>query len=212
MPIYNGIEFIDESVSTVLYQSFKEWELMIGINGHEKDSSVYTIAKQYENKDPRIRVIDYYTICGKSNTLNKMVKEAKYNWIALLDVDDKWLPNKLKIQKSYMKHYDIIGTNCKYFGDLNISPNIPFGDLNTFNFLRFNPIINSSCLLKKELCIWNPYEDGVEDYNLWLSLWKKNKKFYNVSEIQVLHRIHKNSAFNANQNNLKAKRLITKYK
>ena len=73
---------------------------------------------------------------------------------------------------------------CKYFGNLNISPNIPIGDLTNFNFLRSNPIINSSCIIKKKLCNW----DGslnLEDYDLWLKLWKNGNKFYNISSIQV---------------------------
>ena len=153
MPIYNGIEFIDESVSTVLYQSFKEWELIIGINGHPINSSVFLKAKEYEKKDSRIKVIDFYLIKGKSDTLNEMIKYAKYDWISLLDVDDKWLPKKLESQLIYMKYYDIIGTQCKYFEDYSIIPNIPVGDLKNHNFLNVNPIINSSCLIKKNYVI-----------------------------------------------------------
>ena len=212
MPIYNGIEFIDESVPTVLYQSFKEWELIIGINGHPINSSVFLTAKGYEKKDSRIKVIDFYPIKGKSDTLNEMIKYAKYDWISLLDVDDKWLPKKLESQLIYMKNYDIIGTQCKYFGNLNVVPNIPLGDLKNFNFLNVNPIINSSCLIKKELSYWEKTSHGMAgDYDLWLKLWKHGKKFYNVSDIQVLHRIHNNSAFNAKGNNLKADEIKQKY-
>tara|TARA_Y100000768_G_C23990747_1_gene692564 strand:- start:6719 stop:7366 length:648 start_codon:yes stop_codon:yes gene_type:complete len=209
MPIYNGIEFIDESVSTILYQTFKEWELIIGINGHPINSSIFLTAKEYEKKDSRIKVIDFYSIKGKPDTLNEMIKHTKYDWISLLDVDDKWLPKKLESQLMYMKNYDIIGTQCKYFGDLSIVPNIPLGDLKNINFLNANPIINSSCLLKKDLCFWNNH--NLEDYDLWLKLWRQDKKFYNVSEIQVLHRIHNDSAFNAKGNNLKVNELKQKY-
>ena len=210
MPIYNGIEFIGESVPTILYQTYKEWELIIGINGHPKDSDVYKEAKKWEEKDERIKVYDFYEIKGKAEALNEMIKYCKYDWVSLLDVDDKWLPKKLETQVNYLNNYDVIGTQCKYFGDLNTSPNIPVGDLSSFNFLSFNPIINSSCLLKKELCNW----DGslnLEDYDLWLKLWKEGKKFYNVNEILVLHRIHNDSAFNAKGNNLKVNDLKKKY-
>jgi len=210
MPIYNGIEFIGESVPTILYQTYKEWELIIGINGHPKDSDVYKEAKKWEEKDERIKVYDFYEIKGKAEALNEMIKYCKYDWVSLLDVDDKWLPKKLETQVNYLNNYDVIGTQCKYFGDLNISPNIPIGDLTSVNFLNVNPIINSSCLLKKELCKW----DGslnLEDYDLWLKLWKEGKRFYNVNEIQVLHRIHNDSAFNAKGNSLKLTELRQKY-
>ena len=210
LPIYNGIEFIDESVPTVIYQTYKDWELIIGINGHPKDSEVYKEAKKWEERDHRIKVLDLYTIKGKSNALNEMTKHCQYNWISLIDVDDKWLPKKLESQSQYMTNYDVIGTQCKYFGDLNGSPYIPLGDITSYNFIKSNPIINSSCLVRKELCYW----DGslnLEDYDMWLRLWKQGMKFYNVESIQVLHRIHNDSAFNAKGNNSNVGKLLEKY-
>lgn len=210
MPIYNGIEFIDQSVKSVLYQNYKDWELVIGVNGHPKNSDVYLTAKNYETKDLKIRVLDLFDCKGKSNTLNTLLSFAKYDWIALLDVDDVWLPKKLESQIPHMLDYDVIGTQCKYFGDLNISPAIPLGDISKYNFLVTNPIINSSCLIKKELCHWNTNE-MCEDYDLWLRLWRNQKKFFNVQTVQVLHRIHQQSAFNSKGNNNTVKNLKEKY-
>lgn len=68
MPIYNGIEFIDESVSSIINQTYDNWELLILINGHPKESDVYNIAKKYENE--KIKVFDLYNFKGKSHTLN----------------------------------------------------------------------------------------------------------------------------------------------
>ena len=128
--------------------------------------------------------------------------------IALLDVDDYWFPTKLENQIPYIKEYDVVGTKCQYFGDSNMIPSIPIGDCSKFNFLKTNPIINSSCIIKKELCYWENHI--LEDYKLWLELWKKGKKFYNVNKILVKHRLHKQSAFN-NSNHLKVKNLIKEY-
>ena len=73
------------------------------------------------------------------------------------------------------------------------------------------PIINSSSIIKKELCYWNSEWDGIEDYNLWLKLRKQNKQFYNCSEILVRHRIHNDSAFNAKGNNNKVDNLLVSH-
>lgn len=209
MPIYNGIEFIEESVSTIKYQTYANWELIIGINGHPPDSEVYQIAKKYENS--KIRVYDLQNVKGKSEALNEMIKYCNYDLIALLDVDDKWLPKKLEYQVPYMNNFDVIGTQCRYFGDQNNYPDIPFRDISKLNFLLGNPVINSSVLLRKELCWWDKNWDSVEDYDLWLRLWKQGKRFYNVNETQVMHRIHKQSAFNAQGNHLKVNELVKKY-
>jgi glycosyltransferase involved in cell wall biosynthesis len=53
MPIYNGIEFINESVESIIGQTYEEWELIIGINGHPEGSIVYQIAKTYENQNKK---------------------------------------------------------------------------------------------------------------------------------------------------------------
>ena len=208
IPIYNGIEFLKECLDTIQYQTYKNWEIIIGINGFKENSDEYKFAKTFENE--KIKVFDFYLIKGKSNTLNEMIKYSNYNWISLLDVDDKWLPKKLESQIEFLNDYDVIGTQCKYFGDSNLIPKIPINDISNFNFLSVNPIINSSVLIKKELCFWDP-DNFLEDYDLWLKLWKQNKKFYNVNSIQVLHRIHQSSAFNAKGNNLKVNSLKQKY-
>ena len=209
MPIYNGIEFIDESVPSIIAQTYDKWELLIVINGHLKNSEVYKIAKKYEEINNKIRVFDLYNIKGKSNALNDLIKYCNYDYIALLDVDDIWHEKKLEIQSKYLTEYDVIGSKCIWIGDRpGIVPKIPDGDISNFNFTSVNPIINSSSIIKKPLCYWNREHDGVEDYDLWLKLRKLNKKFYNCSEILVKHRIHNESAFNAKGNNNKVPDLL----
>jgi len=202
MPVYNGIEFIEESVTSVLQQTFIEWELLIGVNGHPENSGVYQLAKKYEEKSSNIRVFDLYKLKGKSVTLNKMIEYCQYDYLAILDVDDIWLANKLEKQVPFIANYDVIGTKCIYFGQLNgIVPNIPIGDISKVDFLSANPIINSSSLIRKSLCYWNIDEfDCIEDYELWLRLRKQNHTFYNIEDILVKHRIYQQSAFNSSNN------------
>jgi glycosyltransferase involved in cell wall biosynthesis len=212
MPIYNGIEFIEDSVNSILNQTYNNWELIIGVNGHPEKSDVYEVAKKYENTygSTKIRVFDLYMIKGKSSTLNFMLRYCNNNYIALLDVDDIWYPNKLEIQTKYLNEFDIVGSNCVWFGEKNgVIPSIPIGDISEFNFKQVNPIINSSSIIRKGLCYWN--NNDLEDYDLWLRLRNLGRKFYNCEEILVKHRIHQTSAFNANGNHLKVAELLAKH-
>ena len=212
IPIYNGIEFIEESVSSVLNQTYDKWELIIGINGHPENSDVYKIAKEYEKKSNKVKVIDFYKIKGKSNTLNEMIKYCNYNYVALLDVDDIWHNKKLEFQSQMLDKYDVIGSNGVYFGDTNnIISDIPIGDISSFDFSSVNPIINSSSVIRKEFCYWNNKVDGVEDYDMWLRLRKQKKKFFNYKGVFVKHRIHNASAFNANGNDNKVDDLLVSH-
>ena len=210
IPIYNGIEFIEESVSSVLNQTYEQWELLIGINGHPQNSHVYLTAKEYEKKSGKVRVFDFYNIRGKSNTLNEMIRFCNYNYVAILDVDDIWHPQKLEIQSQLLNKFDVIGSNCVWFGNRpGVVPQIPTGDISNIDFSIVNPIINSSSLIRKELSYWN--ENGIEDYDLWLRLRKQNKKFFNFKEILVKHRIHNASAFNSKGNNNKVDSLLVNH-
>lgn len=210
MPIYNGIEFIEESVNSVLEQTYKDWELLILINGHPENSEIYQ--KACEFKDSRIIVYDFFNLKGKSNTLNKGIKLCKYDNVCLLDVDDIWLPTKLEEQFKYLNKYDVIGTLCQYFGEMKAIPTIPLGEIKSKDFIEENPIINSSVCFKKWLGYWRSSVDSVEDFDMWLRLNKLNKKFYNIPLILCKHRIHKNSAFNtSNKQQILKEKILKKY-
>lgn len=211
MPMYNGIEFLEESVQSVLNQSFQDWELILGINGHPAHSDVYLQAKKMEELSPKIKVVDLFWIKGKSNALNEMLKMCLFDYVALLDVDDKWEKDKLQIQSPYLGDYDVVGTRCVYFGEQEGTiPFVPLGDITAFSFRDVNPIINSSSITRKALCHWDNSVEGVEDYDMWLRLWRSGCKFYNCPQICVQHRIHASSAFN-NSNALLVPALIQKY-
>ena len=218
MPIYNGIEYFTESFYSIISQTFNEWELIVAINGHPQNSNIYNFAKYVVSKYPqmlhKIKILDFYHISGKSNTLNAMLEHCKYNYVALLDVDDIWSENKLEKQIQYLNDYDVIGSKCVYFktnGQSDNGPDLPVGDFTNFDFKQFNPIINSSSVIRKELCNWDNSIDGVEDYDLWFRLKRDGKKFYNLPDILVKHRLHDNSAFNSNGNSLMIHELLNKY-
>ena len=217
VPLYNGIEFLDECIRAIQHQSIKHWKLHIAVNRQTSpESEIYTRALEYSKNDLRIRVLDLYFLKGKPNTLNYMIKygipslSLEDDWIALCDVDDIWHPTKLESQVPYMEKYDVIGTRCQYFGDSENIPNIPTGDLSQFTFYDYNPIINSSTLVRAKWCIWE--DTPLEDYTLWLSLWKRNCMFYNVPTIEVKHRVHANSEFNAKGNDVYVQPTIDKFK
>jgi teichuronic acid biosynthesis glycosyltransferase TuaG len=212
LPLYNGIEFLNESLESIFLQTYINYEIIIGINGHYNDidffnnvnNIVNSLKLKYKNNNYDIVIFDF-DFKSKSKTLNSMVKKTKYDYIALIDVDDKWVNNKLELQIKYLENYDIIGTSCSYFGDIeNYVPTIPYGDITNHNFLDYNPIINSSVLLKKNCAFWTEDDNiQLEDYDLWLRLKFENKKFYNIDKILCYHRIHRKSFFNnTNSNNI----------
>lgn len=207
MALYNGVEFLEDSLTSIINQTYTNWELIIGVNGHNPDSIVYNqiidivnnIINHDNNLKKKIRII-YYDTKGKPATLNKMKNDCNGEYIAILDVDDYWLPQKLEKQIPYLFKYDVIGSQCRYFGKYSHCPNIPFGDLTNYDFLNNgNPIINCSSLIRKELPVWNENELLFDDYDLWLQLSHNKKTFFNINEILCMHRIHNESVFNSKE-------------
>lgn len=198
IPLYNGIEFLEETLVSILTQTYKEYEVLIGVNGWPADSDTYKRACWLikAHKIPGY-IFDLVEVKGKPQTLNTLVEKANGDWIALLDADDIWHPQKLEKQMALTDTYDVIGTQCLYFGSMEGSPSIPMRDISSFDFFSVNPLINSSVLMKKKYAHWNPTNFILEDYELWFHLrYREKLKIYNIPLPLVLHRIHPASFFN----------------
>lgn len=200
MPFYNGIEFIEEAITSVTKQTYTKWELLIGVNGHPENSAieeeVKKIISKYDNDIIKKIHIKYYNTKGAPATLNALANDSIYDLVAFLDADDTWEHTKLEKQIPYTKTFDVVGTHCRYIGNMNFCPSIPLNDISTHDIFKINPLLHSSILIKKELV--NFEDHFVYDYNLWFKLFFLKKKFFNVPEILMFHRVHNNSAFNNN--------------
>ena len=205
IPLYNGVEYLEECVRSVIAQTFTNWEILIGINGHGYDGGeVAPIAHTIAALDPRIKVvIQPPPLHGKVESSNNLIIRSKADWICVLDCDDKWEPTKLEKQfeasNSVAKDAAVIGTFCQYFGELSGIVPVPAGLIHPSQLERGNPVVNSSAMIRREYCYWK-YEDvseTMEDYSLWMNISLQGKELYNVPEMLTWHRIHKTSAFNS---------------
>lgn len=100
MPSYNTGRFIKETIESVLAQSYSAWELII-VDDCSTDNTD-DVVNQYL-ADERIRYIKNDTNSGAAVSRNRALREAKGKWIAFLDSDDLWEPEKLQKQISFMR-------------------------------------------------------------------------------------------------------------
>jgi|LakMenEpi03Aug12_release.lakeMendotaPanAssembly.Ray.scaffolds.fasta_scaffold323380_2 glycosyltransferase involved in cell wall biosynthesis len=198
---YNGEKYIQKSVESVLNQTFADFELLIGFNG-TTDSSKKIVSSI---KDSRIKIFDYENDKGKSKTLNKLIKEAKYNWVGIQDDDDIWLPKKLEKQIEFINDFDVIGTQIFYIDEEENITGKPNLSLSNDEIIKKclsgdNQIANTSSIFKKELALkvncWDESLFGIEDFDFWLKMIKLESTFINLKKELVLHRLHSNSNFN----------------
>lgn len=110
MPTYNCGRFIHESIRSVLAQTYKDWELII-VDDCSTDNTA-EIVGQYT--DPRIRYMRNERNMGAALTRNRALREAKGRYIAFLDSDDLWLPEKLEKQIAFMEQNGYAFTYHEY--------------------------------------------------------------------------------------------------
>jgi glycosyltransferase involved in cell wall biosynthesis len=202
--LYNGIEFLEETVNSVLAQTYTDWIMFIGVNGHgSTGGAVAERAREIASLDcsGRIHVfVQPPPITNKSKSLNDLITRTTTEWVAILDADDVWLPTKLAEQDSIRRSTDaeVIGTGCQYFGTSTGSPTLPYGQLPRQSTCRYNPIINSSVIFKTKYAYWDESDaiQGIEDYDLWLRLDHQGVILYNINMKLTRHRLHPASAFN----------------
>lgn len=99
MPSYNTENFIDEAINSVLNQTHKNWELII-VDDASTDSTDKVVEKFLN--DRRIHYIKNKENYGAAISRNFAIKQAKGKWIAFLDSDDIWMPQKLERQINFM--------------------------------------------------------------------------------------------------------------
>ena len=100
MPSYNTAKFISETIMSVLAQTYPNWELIIVDDCSTDDTDA--VIRPYL-ADDRIRYIKNEKNSGAAVSRNRALREAKGKWIAFLDSDDLWLPEKLEKQIDFMK-------------------------------------------------------------------------------------------------------------
>jgi len=111
-PTFNSQQFIDETIESVVNQTFPDWELILVDDG-STDSTVDHV-KRWESEDPRIHLIENERNLGPGPSRNKAVDISRGRYVAYLDSDDVWLPSKLHTQLKHMQAHDAIFSFTSY--------------------------------------------------------------------------------------------------
>jgi glycosyltransferase involved in cell wall biosynthesis len=207
MPVYNGEQFLAESVESVLRQTFKDFEL-ICINDGSTDRSQDIIDSF---SDSRLKSIVQKN-AGPPHARNTGIKSSKGNYLAFLDCDDVWLPFSLEKRLNYlscsnerfMVHSDAILINES---GKNLAGSIrtrngesPFsGKCFRRLFLEGSNMLTSSVIIKKELFqhigLFDESFFRAQDYDLWMRI-SYHYPISFLNEPLVKYRVHSNNISN----------------
>ncbi len=111
-PSYNASSFIKETIQSVQSQTYKKWEMII-IDDVSKDNTCELIKEEIK-KDDRIRLIELEENGGAAIARNTGINCAEGKYIAFLDSDDLWLPEKLEKQVAFMQNNDLAFSFTSY--------------------------------------------------------------------------------------------------
>lgn len=194
MPSYNAANHIEEAIRSVQQQTMPDWELLV-IDDHSSDGS-QQIVEKLAAEDQRIRLIINEKNLGAARTRNKGLDLCQGEYIALLDSDDIWYPDKLEKQLALAEQTrgDII--YCSYaIIDREGTPRCadfivpPEADL---ELMLVKSVISCSTALLRRSTLGDsrfPLDFYHEDYAFWLDLLRKGLKAVGAPEVLAAYRI-----------------------
>jgi len=198
IPAYNAAPFLRETVESVLSQTVQDWEMFV-IDDCSADDT-FQIAQQLAAGDPRIHAIQNDENMGVAKTRNRAINLAKGQYIAFLDSDDVWHPEKLERQLAKMQEtdagvaycsYGIIGvTGEKVRADYLVPETACFNDILKENYIQCSAMLIRKDIVKKFM--FNT-EFFHEDYILGLDMLRAGEKAVGCREILLYWRYLENS-------------------
>ncbi|TBW27749.1 glycosyltransferase family 2 protein [Gramella sp. KN1008] len=201
MPAYNSEAFISEAILSVLQQTYPNWELLI-IDDGSSDSS-FQIIEKYSKTEARIRILKNPTNQGTHISRNKGIKAATGDFIAFVDADDRWKPEKLQKQLQILSKegipacfssYELISEDGKPLNKkIEALPVLTYDKLLKANYVGNLTGIYSVKALGKIYC---PAIRKRQDWALWLKVIEKGGPMQSIRESLAVYRVRKNSISN----------------
>jgi len=200
MPVYNSQSFVARAIQSVQEQTHQNWELLI-VDDHSSDNTTQ-IVTVFASIDSRIKLLRQLRNGGAAAARNRGLAQAHGRYIAFLDSDDCWRPDKLSKQIAFMKdnaasfsftgmHRDRSAVGRRSY-NVAAPLRVSYHDL-----LKSNVITCSSVILDIERFgrpLQMPLIPKNEDFCLWLQLLKIVPYAYGLSEVCGDYTVRRESA------------------
>ncbi|MEM6685812.1 MAG: glycosyltransferase family 2 protein [Bacteroidota bacterium] len=207
-PTYNAETFISDTIDSVRAQSHTNWELIL-VDDASSDRTV-EILKSYAAIDDRIKIHILKTNSGAAIARNTAIEKASGAYIAFLDADDLWKPEKLAKQIAFMQEKDIAVSFSSYelmdesgrsLGKMvKALPKVDFSKMLKSNYIgNLTGMYNAETLGK----VYMPNIRKRQDWALWLTLVQKVGFAYSLAEPLAKYRMREDSISSNKLNLLK---------
>lgn len=178
IPMYNSGKYITPTIQSVLCQTYNNLEVLV-VDDCSKDNSIEVVEGLAKN-DARIRCIPQEKNGGAAVARNRGIREAKGRYIAFLDSDDLWTPDKIEKQLALMKEKNAVFVYCAYDwvdendeqvkGKIKIKEKVKYQDLLTQTLICTPSAIYDRYFYGD---VEMPLRRTGQDYAFWMVLLKK---------------------------------------
>ena len=196
VPTYNCEKVLGESIASVVGQTYQNWELLV-VNDHSKDGTL-AVAQDIASSEQRIRVIDLSQNGGVANARNVGMRAARGQYLAFLDSDDIWLPNKLDSQTEFMQKNDVGFSFCRYrrfYADGRVGSIVRIPKVVGYQRLLRQNVIGCLTVMidRTKVAPFTMRPGGYEDYFAWLQILKCGHLAWGLQKDLARYRVSTNS-------------------
>jgi teichuronic acid biosynthesis glycosyltransferase TuaG len=192
-PAYRAAAVIEQTITSVLAQTYQNWEMLIADDCSPDDTRL--VIANWAQRDPRIRLISLPVNSGPAQARNAALAEAKGRWIAFLDSDDLWLPEKLARSLEFAQRH---GAALVYTGyrriDVDGQRNGEFIQVPprlTYRQLLGNTAIATSTVLidRRQTGDIRMAQVYYDDFVCWLGILKRGLTAHGLNEDLMRYRV-----------------------
>jgi glycosyltransferase involved in cell wall biosynthesis len=197
-PCYNSAKYITQTIESVLVQTYQNWEMIIVDDCSIDDS--YEIALEYAEQNNRIKAYRMEKNGGAALARNKAIELSNGDYLAFLDSDDLWYPEKIEKQLQFMIEnncdfsftgYEHIDINNNFMNKRNrVIKTLSYNKMLLHNFLGCLTVVYKQDLNHK---IYGPNVKVNNDYALFLQVLKRSKNAKGFQECLAQYRVRQGS-------------------
>jgi glycosyltransferase EpsE len=222
MGIYNCALTLREALDSLYAQTYQDFKIILCDDGSTDDT--YAIAKEYSDAHQNVVLLRNEHNKGLNSTLNRCLEIADTEFCARMDGDDISLPTRFEEEVRFLdehKEYAIVSTPMKYFDYKGVfREGKGGGEPKIEDFVKGTPFCHAPCMVRREAyeAVGGYSVDSkllrVEDYHLWIKMYQKGYRGYNLAEPLYMMRDDRKAArrrtFKARQNEAYVKHLACK--
>lgn len=192
-PTYNSERFIHDAYGSLVAQSLSDWNWVVTDDGSSDDTP--RILRQLAEQDSRLKLEILPRNVGPAMARNRSIERAKGQYLAFLDIDDRWAPQKLERQIDFMRANDYPFSHT-WFEEIDAEGNSTGKAIRAPERMTYSDMLKSNrvgCLtaiydLGHFGKVYMPLIKKRQDYGLWLALLKKTPYVHCLPEYLAFYR------------------------